>query len=201
MRGSNMKKRTNRMTQRGPVALLALMAACLPGLALAQAFDGLTLYGTFGNRTTYLKDNDWQTVHSWTGTANCAYVAYLMPDSSIWRCDVYSGASMRGAAYGGLIQRYNWDGNVIQSFVWSNAYHQQHHDIHPMPNGNVLVLSWDRKTAAEARALGRQNIGGDIWPDEVIEIDPATDSVVWEWHFWDHLIQDVDSTKPNYGVV
>lgn len=189
------------MPGRNSCLLLIAGLICLPAVVAAQVFDGLTLYNTVNSRTTYLKDNSWQTVNSWTGSVACAYVAYLMPDSSIWRTDVYSGASMRGAAYGGLIQRYNWSGQVVKSFVWSNSYHQQHHDIHPMPNGHVLVLSWDRKTAAEAQALGRQNITGDIWPDEVIEYDPVADAVVWEWHFWDHLIQDVDPGKPNYGVV
>jgi hypothetical protein len=182
-------------------AAVALVFVSLPLGAEAQVFDGLTLYNTLNSRTTRLIDNSGATVHSWTGTVNCAYVAYLMPDSTIWRDDVYSGATMRGAAYGGLIQRYNWDGDIIQSFIWSNSNHQQHHDIHPMDNGHVLVVSWDRKTAAQAQALGRQNITGDIWPDEVVEYDPVGDSVVWEWHFWDHLIQDVNPSLPNYGVV
>jgi hypothetical protein len=173
----------------------------IPLIAAAQVFDGLTLYNTINGRTTYLKDNDGQTVHSWAGTVSCAYVAYLMRDSSIWRGDVYSGASMRGAAYGGLMQQYNWNGDIVESFVWSNSYHQQHHDHHVMPNGHVLLVSWDRKTAAQAQALGRQNITSDIWPDEIIEYDPIGNAVVWEWHFWDHLIQDVDPSKPNYGVV
>jgi len=181
--------------------LLTAVLVCLPMVAAAQVYDGLVLYNAIGSRTTYLKDNSWQTVHSWTGTVSCAYSCHLMPDSSIWRGDVYSGASMRGAAYGGLMQHYDWDGDVIQSFVWSNSYHQQHHDFYPMPNGNIMLISWDRKTAAQAQALGRQNITGDIWPDELIEYDPAADSVVWEWHFWDHLIQDVDPGKPNFGVV
>jgi len=192
---------TTHILRNNGAAALVLFVCCLAVASTAQVFDGLTLYNTLGGRTTYVINNSGQTVHSWASSYSCAYVAYLMPDSSIWRDDVYSGASMRGASYGGLIQRYNWDGDIIQSFIWSNTNHQQHHDIHPMDNGHVLVVSWDRKTAAEAQALGRQNITSDIWPDEVVEYDPAGDSVVWEWHFWDHLVQDVDSTKLNYGVV
>ncbi len=182
-------------------AYLTLTLLVLPSLASAQAFDGLTLVNNMNSTTMKLIDNSGATVKSWTCNTNVAYVPYLMPDSTIWRPGVYSGATMRGAAYGGLIQHYSWNGSIIESFIWSNSYHQQHHDIHPMPNGHVLVVSWDRKTAAEAQAMGRQNITSDIWPDEVIEWDPVSRTVVWEWHFWDHLIQDVDPSKPNYGVV
>ena len=28
---------------------------------------------------------------------------------------------------------------------------------------------------------------------------PKAGSIVWEWHVWDHLIQNSDRTKPNYG--
>ncbi len=41
-------------------------------------------------------------------------------------------------------------------------------------------------------------------PDSLIEIKPTgktTGEVVWEWHLWDHLIQDFDKTKPNFGNV
>jgi hypothetical protein len=187
--------------QRNPARFLPLFFLILPALAAAQVFDGLTLYNVMGGKNTYLINNSGQTVHSWVSTYSCAYVAYLMPDSSIWRDDVYSGASMRGASYGGLIQHYNWDGDIIKSFTWSNANQQQHHDIHPMPNGHVLMVAWERKTQAQGLALGRQNLTGEIWPDEIVEYDPTGDSVAWEWHFWDHMIQSVDSTKPNYGVI
>jgi len=45
---------------------------------------------------------------------------------------------------------------------------------------------------------------GEIWPDHLIEVAPngsSGGSIVWEWHVWDHLIQDFDPTKENYGLV
>jgi hypothetical protein len=188
------------MTGRSARPLLSAVILCLPALAAAQVFDGLTIYNRIGSRTTYLVDNSGRTVASWS-SGNNGYISYLLPDSSVWRMEVYSGSVMRGGPYGGLMQHYDWTGSVFENFLWSDSNHQQHHDINVMPNGHVLVVSWDRKTEAEARALGRQNITGDIWPDEVVEWAPEADSAVWQWHFWDHLIQDVDPQKPNYGVV
>lgn len=188
-------------TRAGVTAGCAALLLCLPGAARAQVFDGLTLYNSLYSQTTKLVGNSGQTVNSWNCATTVAYMPYLMPDSTLWRPGVYSGASMRGGVYGGLIERYNWDGDIVQSFIWSGPNHQQHHDIEPMPNGNVLVLAWERKTQAEARAMGRVNISSEMWPDAIVEYDPAGDSVVWEWRVWEHVIQDVDSTKPNYGVV
>jgi hypothetical protein len=45
---------------------------------------------------------------------------------------------------------------------------------------------------------------GYLLPDYVIEVEPTGSSggnIVWEWHVWDHLIQDYDPSKENYGVV
>ena len=44
-----------------------------------------------------------------------------------------------------------------------------------------------------------------MWPDAIYELRPLPDTggaeVVWEWHAWDHLVQDHDVTKANYGSV
>jgi hypothetical protein len=178
-----------------------ILLIILPILLIAQAFDGMVLLNTMNSNTARLINNNGQIIKTWYCNSGVAYVPYLMTDSTMWRPGAYSGATMRGAAYGGLIQQYNWNGTVIRNFIWSAQNHQQHHDIHPMPNGNILLVSWDRKTRAEAQALGRQSINSDMWPDAVIEYDPVADSVVWEWHAWDHLIQDVDPSKPNYGII
>jgi hypothetical protein len=75
-----------------------------------------------------------------------------------------------------------------------------HHDICGLPNGNVLLIAYELKTPTEVSAAGcNQSI--TMWPDKIVEImptGPTTGSVVWEWHIWDHLVQNVDANKANY---
>ena len=35
--------------------------------------------------------------------------------------------------------------------------------------------------------------------EEVQPTGPGYGKIVWEWHVWDHLIQNHDATKSNYG--
>ncbi len=75
-----------------------------------------------------------------------------------------------------------------------------------MPNGNVLMLVWDKKSANEAIDAGRKasEVRGPSLYDSIIEIKPTgktTGQVVWQWHVWDHLIQDFDKSKANFGDV
>jgi hypothetical protein len=185
------------MRAAGVLTGLVLLSAS----ALGQVYDGLAIYNPVFSRTVSLMDTNGQIVHSWSCTTTPAYTVYLMPDSTIWRPGAYPGSVMRGGPYGGQIEQFDWQGNVVRSFLWSDSNHQQHHDIHPLENGHVLLLAWARKSKAEAEAMGRVNVPVDMWPEEIVEYDPVADSAVWIWRLWDHVIQDVDSTKPNYGVV
>ncbi|MFO7638830.1 MAG: aryl-sulfate sulfotransferase [bacterium] len=168
----------------------------------AEPFDGLTLVNALTSSTMRLVANDGRTVNVWHCGKPVAYMPYLMPDSTVWRPGRHPNPQLHPGAWGGLIERYNWHGDIIQSFEWSGPDHIQHHDIYPMPNGNVLVLSVDRRTREEARAAGRVDIATDhLWSEMIVEYDPYTHTVVWVWRLWDHLIQDVDSTLPDYGKV
>src|SRR5207253_8303944 len=88
-----------------------------------------------------------------------------------------------------------------------NARQLPHHDMTRLPNGNVLLIVWDRKTTEEAIAAGRRpELTGDkhLLPDSLVEIKPTgktTGEVVWEWRLWDHLVQDFDKTRANFGSV
>src|SRR5690606_28778951 len=54
-----------------------------------------------------------------------------------------------------------------------------------------------------AIAAGRapNTMNESLWSEVFFEYDPVADEIVWEWHLWDHLIQDFDPARDNYGVV
>ncbi len=69
------------------------------------------------------------------------------------------------------------------------------------------MIAWETKTRDEAIMAGRNPdtfLGDTFLPDHIIEVKPTgprTGEIVWEWHVWDHLIQDLDPSHENYGVV
>ena len=154
---------------------------------------------------TYLIDTIGNTYNTWQCSANAASTAYLLKDGSILRPYKVSNPSMSGGATGGGIQIIDWNNNVSWEYLWSDQDHQQHHECIPIeqPNGsyNALLISWERKENAEVIQAGRQNTSGDMWPTEIVEIEPVGNNggnIVWEWHAWDHLCQDVDQSKDNW---
>jgi hypothetical protein len=114
---------------------------------------------------------------------------------------------MGSGGVGGGISKYTWNGDLIWNYEISNNTYQHHHDVEPIPNGNILVIAWERKTADEAYDVGRQSIDNslnEMWAEAILEVEPVgTDdaNIVWEWHIWDHLIQDIDTSLSNYGVI
>ncbi len=156
-----------------------------------------TLFNPADHNSTYLINSAGEVVHAW----ECEYSAgavYLREDGHLLRTSRLPGPT--GGAGG--FQVLAWDGSV----VWEFQYTSQHHDIEGLPNGNVLMITREDKTIAEAIAEGRDPAlltGNLLRPLRILEVerDGSGGSIVWEWHLWDHLIQDFDSTKNNYGNV
>ena len=175
-------------------------------LSLAQATGTASVFQLASIRdTTYLIDTIGITYNSWECSANAASTAYLLKDGSIMRPYRISNTPISGGAVGGGIQIIDWNNIVTWDYTWSNNDHQQHHECIPVeqPNGsyNALLISWERKDNAEVIQAGRQGTNGEMWPTEIIEIEPdglTGGNVIWEWHAWDHLCQDVDQSKDNW---
>ncbi|MBN2590840.1 MAG: aryl-sulfate sulfotransferase [Sedimentisphaerales bacterium] len=111
-----------------------------------------------------------------------------------------------GIGVGGKIQEIDWDGNVVWEYIYATETEVPHHDIERMPNDNILLICWDAKSALESIEAGRNPAfqSGEQNPDCIVELKPTgpnTAEVVWKWYAWDHIIQDFDPNKPNYGKV
>jgi hypothetical protein len=181
------------------------------GLAIndPKGFGGYTLINTMNSKMAYLIDRQGKVVHRWNTGRNSLHCAYLLANGHLLRPTDLDGADRNfGAGPGahGRLQEFTWDGEIVWDYKFFNDKQLFHHDLTVLPNGNILLIVWDRKTKDEAIAAGRnpQLVGNYLLPDSVVEVKPTgktTGSVVWEWHLWDHLIQDHDSTKPNFGDV
>lgn len=171
-----------------------------------ESYPGYTLFS--GGSTTYLVDNCGYLAHQWESEYKPGVSFYLLENGNLIRpvfTEEVTGFSAGGV--GGAIEMLDWDSNQLWYFDFAEMenYHQ-HHDIEPLPNGNVLVLAWSFKNNNEVIEAGRSPIvtSGNLWPTYIAEIQPSlplSAVIVWEWHLWDHLIQDFDNTKQNFGVV
>jgi len=171
----------------------------------SEAYNGYTLFAPMASTHTYLIDNCGYVIQDWQSNYLPGLSVQLLENGYLLRACRLTNSTFYGGGSGGRVELLDWDSNVVWSYHYSSAEHHQHHDISYLPNGNILLLAWEYKSLEEAEAMGRQqSIPTSMWPDHIIELAPiGTDdaAIVWEWHVWDHLIQDVDPSKPNYGIV
>jgi len=189
------------------ITLAFLVVGLGSGIVKAEVSDGYNLFAPIKSTDTYLMDNDGSVVHTWSSTYRPGQSVYLLEDGTLLRTANTSGSSFDSGGAGGRVELLDWDGSMVWSFDYSSDEHRLHHDVEALPNGNILMIAWERKSEAEALAVGRNPSllkQGELWPDCIIEVEPSGASggtIVWEWHIWDHLIQDYDMTKANYGTV
>ena len=173
-----------------------------------KAAPGYTLFAPKHRNMTYLIDNQGQKVHEWTNSQyEPGQTVYLLENGNLLRCCFTHARGFTRGGEGGRIEEYDWDDNLVWGFDYATDTHMLHHDIAVMPNGNILALAVERRGLEQCVEAGFDPAlirDGELYPDYVIEIEPTRPKggrVVWEWHVWDHLIQERDSSKANYGRV
>lgn len=180
-----------------------LRTAAKPG-----AVAGLTLVAPLQSGDVHLVDLAGLVVHTWkTGLAPGGAVR-LLDDGSLLHCGREEGnPRFFGGGIGGRIRRIDAHGKVLWDYVLADAKHTQHHDVIPLANGNVMMIAWQHHTREEAIAAGRdpaQTSDTGLWTDSIFEVRPTPPQggeIVWEWHSWDHLVQDFDPKGANYGEI
>ena len=172
--------------------------------------EDYTLFAPMSSESTYLIDAHGRMVHSWTSPSGLppGMSVYMLEDGDLLRTtNLGTNFDHDGNGVAGKIERLSWDSQMEWEWFYPGETNRSHHDIEPLPNGNFLIIAWDFKNESESYQAGRNpnKMSQDtLWPDKIVEVQPVgTDqaNIVWEWNIWDHLIQDYDSTKDNYGVV
>jgi Arylsulfotransferase (ASST) len=172
-----------------------------------EATPGYVIFSPLLSDTTYLVDTDGKVVHTWASEYGPSGWLYLKENGNLVRGGRQPDAPVfGGGGQGGRIQEFSWDGELVWDYLFATENHLSHHDVSILPNGNILVLAWEIKTPEEAIKAGRKPEfipKAGLWPDKVVEIKPVGKNeaeIVWEWHMWDHMIQNHDQTKDNYGI-
>jgi hypothetical protein len=171
------------------------------------SLDGYTMISPSRRGDSFLIDSRGRIVNHWVSTYNLGMATYLEKGGRLLRCGKTNNSTFNAGGSGGVVESFNWKGELLWRFTMSDATQCLHHDVERLPNGNLLMIAWEIKTQAEALAWGRKptKVGTrGMWPEKIIEVKPngkTGGTIVWEWHVWDHAIQDYDSKKANFGKV
>jgi hypothetical protein len=171
-----------------------------------NAAEGYTLFAPMNSKLTFLIDNCGRIINQWESNYFPGASVYLLENGDLLRTGALDGIFPAGAL-GGVIERFDWNGNLNWRYIYASENFHQHHDIEPLPNGNILLLSWDKISADSAIALGRNPEllqTPYLFSEQIVEIQPLENdsaSIIWEWKLLNHIVQDFDIDKPNFGDI
>ena len=158
-----------------------------------KALNGYTLFGV-GNRT-FLLDLEGRVVHTWPVGTN----PHLLENGNIVDASKDDPSGFQG------FKEVDWDGKTIWEYTEKRENYAPHHDWVRIFNKQLnapttLYIANKAISHGQAIAAGTDPKkgpyeGGQM--DAIVEVD-MQGNVVWEWWFFDHVVQDVDPAKPNH---
>jgi gluconolactonase len=159
----------------------------------SRAFDGYTMFPSRG--FTYLLDMEGRVVHTWNRGSN----PKLLDNGNI--LDRGSYDILGGAGF----QEVDWNSTVVWQYTETRRDYSPHHDFNRIFNTKLnawttIYIAQKNITSAQALAAGADPSTGPYngaQMDVLVEV-AMNGTVVWEWWFFDHVVQDIDPAKPNY---
>jgi hypothetical protein len=158
-----------------------------------QSYNGYTLFAAKGK--TYLIDMEGYVIHQWNIGTN----PRLLDNGHL-----LDATKSDPSGFGGF-RELDWDGNTVWEYSEKRSTYSPHHDWTRIYNKalrapTTLYIANKTVTHDQAIAAGANPANGgytDVQMDAIVEID-SSGTIVWEWWFYDHAVQDYDSTKLNY---
>ncbi len=159
----------------------------------SQTYNGYTLFAASGK--TYLIDMEGYVVNQWNIGTN----PRLLDNGNLLDASKSDPSGFSG------FTEVDWNGNTVWSYTENRSNYFPHHDWTRIFNKKLnayttLYIANKTVTKEQALAAGANPASSNyssITVDAIVEVD-MSGNVVWEWWFFDHIIQDYDSTKPNY---
>jgi hypothetical protein len=156
---------------------------------------GYTLFGTRGK--TYLIDFEGHVIHTWNIGTNPRFT---------------EGGTLLDAVGGNpsnqnIWKELDWSGNTVWQYTETRTSYHGHHDFTKIYNPKLgdstfIYIANKDLTAQQCLDAGcdpsHSYTGAQM--DAVVEVD-MQGNVIWEWCFFDHVVQDIDPTKSTYGVI
>jgi len=174
-----------------------------------DALNGYTFFVPFSGTKSWMVNNCGELINVWDRDFRPGLSAYFLENGLMMRTYKPNPVGpFNSASNAGGIELVDWNNNTVWSYQLNNSEEISHHDAVYMPNGNILMLTWELVYEADLVELGRDPeeiaFQGFMWSERIIEVEPIGSNdfnIVWEWRIKDHYIQDFDSTKLSFGVI
>jgi hypothetical protein len=158
-----------------------------------KAYNGYTLWA--GSGKTYLIDMEGYVIKQWNMGTN----PRLLDDGRLLDASKSDPSGFTG------FQEMDWNGNIVWSYTEKRSNYFPHHDWTRIFNKKLnayttLYIANKNISRDSCLAAGANPANGsytNVQMDAIVEID-SLGNIVWEWWFFDHIIQDFDAAKPNY---
>ena len=174
-----------------------------------EVLPGYIFFSPFSSTNAYMIDHCGHLVNRWDRGTNPGLAAYFLDNGLMLR--TYKAdpeGPFTSASNAGGLELVDWDNNTVWSYEFNTSEWLSHHDATMMPNGNILLLTWDLVYTDELIEMGRDpneiSSQGYMWSERIVEVQPIGEDdmeIVWQWEIKDHYVQEFDSTKLNYASV
>lgn len=173
-------------------------------LNTSKSFDGYTLITPNKGHASYLINNCGEIINKWKSEYISETASYLTEEGHLIKTCISprpTGAYLNGT--GGWIEIRDWDNEIVWSHDFNSETETTNHDLKLLPNGNLLIIFAELVDEETTYQLGRKQKEPMIATvvKEIEMIGKNDFKVVWEWKIKDHLIQDIDPNRPNYGNI
>ena len=161
----------------------------------AKAYNGYTLFGTRG--TSYLIDMEGRVIRTWNMGTNPRFTAHGT------LLDAVGGDPSKSSVW----RELDWNGNTVRQFTETRTGYYPHHDFESIYNPKLgdttfIYIANRDITAQQCLDAGcdpaNDYTGAQM--DAIVEVD-RSGKVIWEWWFFNHVVQDINPAKSTYGII